>query len=186
MSRAAGRASAASCQSAPIESKPLRRGRARSSMRIVMSGSRSSWFLLAPSGAYLVAGALWIYLVVARSDDYGGDPGWWWFVGAAFVLGLVTARWPTIVVPMLLAFIAAGAGRGTNPDSDVPIALGLLFVEMPIAAVAAAVGVSVSRLMRRSCVAGFGVPGRRAPEVASRRLIDAAHRAKGCVAASAP
>jgi hypothetical protein len=118
-------------------------------MRIGNRGHSLAVFLAA-SGAYLAAGTLWIYLVAARSDDYGGDPGWWWFVAAAFVLGLVTARWAAVVVPMLLSFIAIGAGRGTNPDSDWPIALGLFFVEMPVAAVASAIGVSFVRVAAKA------------------------------------
>jgi hypothetical protein len=118
-------------------------------MRIGNRGRSLAVFVVA-SGAYLAAGAVWIYVVAARSDDYGGDPGWWWFVGGAFVLGLLTARWPAVVVPMLLPFIAVGAGRGTNPDSDWPIALGLFFIEMPVAALAAAIGVSVVRVAAKA------------------------------------
>jgi hypothetical protein len=100
--------------------------------------------------AYLVGAALWAQLIAARADDYGGSPGRWWLVSGALALGLVVARWPVVFVPLVLPLVAAGAGRGTNPDSDIPIAGEMLLIVMPVSIVAAAVGVVLSRLMRRA------------------------------------
>ena len=94
--------------------------------------------------AYVAGATIWLYAVAANSDDYGGSPGRSWVVLGAFVLGLVVGRWPVTLVTLLLPVLAFGAGRGTNPDSDIPIAGEMVLLVMPASLVAAAIGVGLS------------------------------------------
>src|SRR5205823_6225329 len=77
---------------------------------------------------YLIAAALWANLIAAHSDDYGGSPGRVWLLVGAFGLGLFAETFPPTIVPLLLPLTAIGAGYGTNPDSDIPIAGELVVV----------------------------------------------------------
>ena len=67
----------------------------------------------------------------------------------AFVLGIAVASWPIALVPLLLPVVTAGAGNGTNPDSDIPIAGEMLLLVMPASVVAAAVGVATAKGVAR-------------------------------------
>ena len=103
----------------------------------------------AATAAFFVGVTAWLYIVAANSDDYGGSPGRVWVVVGAFVLGLVVRRWRLIPFLLLLPLLAVGAGRGTNPDSDLGIFVEMLFLVMPASVVAAALGVGLSRLLPR-------------------------------------
>jgi len=108
--------------------------------------------------AYLAAVTAWLYVVAANSDDYGGSPGRAWVVLGALVLGIIVGRWPVALVPLLLPVLALWAGRGTNPDSDIPIAGEMLVLVMPASLVAVVVGVGFSRtVQRRICQRGIGL-----------------------------
>jgi hypothetical protein len=115
---------------------------------MAVRGGRKVW-AASLVAAYLLSVILWAYFVAARSDIYGGSPGRLWLVFGAFVLGLAIARWPVVLVPLLLPVVTAGAGNGTNPDSDIPIAGEMLLLVMPLSVAAAAAGVGVARLASR-------------------------------------
>jgi hypothetical protein len=108
--------------------------------------------VIAIIAVYLIAAALWAHLIAARSDDYGGSPGRVWLLVGAFVLGLFAETFLPTIVPLLLPLTAIGAGYGTNPDSDIPIA-GELVVVGIFGVIAAAFGVLASRLARRAIAA---------------------------------
>ena len=127
----------------PVTKKLLH---ARSGMSARRNGVRVAYVLVV---IYLAVVTAWLYVVAANSDDYGGSPGRAWVVLGAFLLGLAVARWRVTLVPLLLPALAAWAGRGTNPDSDIGIAGEMFLLVMPASVIAAALGVWLSRLVRR-------------------------------------
>ena len=105
---------------------------------------------------YLIAMALWIYVVEERQLFYGQPEAnlllTLILAGVQVGAGLLLGRWWALVLPLVAVALAVPAGYpDANMGEPLPTWLGLLLAS-PIAVILIATGVAATRGFRRWCV----------------------------------